>query len=1821
MKPSVRTVFFLALAVAATGCGDREGPGAVSTRVRGITITPDSVALIPGGTQLFTAELRDGQGNVVTGRMLRWTVANPSVARIDSLSGEMTALATGVTTVRALSELQTATAKVVVLPEPVAGVTVSPDSTEIRVGGATTFTAAAVDGGGGVITGRPATWASSDPNIATVNPTTGEVMGVAPGRATITGTVEGISDDAVIKVSKIPVGSVVVTPDPAEVRLGGTTALTASVTDSAGTVVTDRNVIWSSADLGIATVGPQGTVAGVSLGSTTVIGASEGKADTVVVNVTALPVGSVTVNPASLSFGAFGDTATLQAAVKDSVGADMPAEPVSWTSSDESVATVTGAGLVTAIANGTATITATAGGVDATPVDVSVAQVVSSVVVTGGPVSLTSLGETRDLTAEARDVNDNPIAGATITWASGDANVATVSTPGATATVTAVANGTTAVTASSDGVDSAPVAVNVSQGAATVTVTPAGPVSFHALGDTLTLTATVFDALGQEIAGASVSWGSDTPGVATVDATTGLVTTVANGSATMTVTSGAATADVTVSVQQVAAAVEITPAGPLSFDRLGASDTLTATVRDANGVVISGATVTWVYPPTSLPIAEIASTANTTTLRTSGNGSATITASSGTAADTVSVTVQQVVAKVEVTGGPVTLASIGATQDLTARALDGNDNPVAAATISWASGNVNVATVTTPGATTTVTAAANGSTTVAATSDGVDSAPVDVTVTQAAASVTASPDPVDIRVNGTRTLGVTVRDGGGAEITGLSPTFASGDANVATVDGAGLVTGVAVGSTSVVVEVDGVADTVAVNVTAIPVGSVTLPAGPIQIREGGTTQLTATVVDSAGTTVTDRPITWTGTDDTVATVDQTGIVTGVLAGAMEVIAEAEGRADTVAITVSPVPVASVAVSPDTATIPLGGGMTLAATVTDSLGNVVTGRTVTWSSASAATATVDPASGLVRGRARGSVEISAEVEGVTGSAQVSVDPGVVFASDRSTPTRGRGVWVMNQDGTRPYQLTAGGTLSDDGPIYSPDGSRIAFSRGGLAPGTPVELWIMDADGSNPTQLTSNGAVNAGPSFSPSGDTIAFHSSQDADFELYLIATAGGSSTQITTNSDSDVEASFSPDGTHLVFTSDRDGDSEIYSIDLRNRVTTRLTGSSGTDQSPVYSPDGSTIAYASQQGSPLSQIYLMDADGDNKRSLTFGPAPNGNYKPRYSGDGSRILFQSIRDGDFEVYVMNSDGTVQTRLTDSPGQDAPGGFNTLGETVPPKIASIRMTPPGPLSFATLGRTATITGEALNGVGNVVSGKTLTWSSSQPGVATVAVDGTVTAVGNGTTEITASVDGVTSDPVRVDVSQVVTSIDVSPAGPLTLTSINEAASLTATPRDSLGNAITYPLTVGWLSSDASVATVDSAGTVTAVANGSTEVLASVGLVLSQPVQVTVQQAVTRVVLSRDSLTLYIDGGSRGSVTADPQDALGNTVAGKTVAYQLSDSSVATVAGLGPRLGVLFGVKPGYVNLTGSVDGVTSAPTLVYVPPRIVFASRRDNPTEDIFTMNRDGSNTLNLSAPRGGEGFRDTYPQYSADGSRILFTSDRSGKDEIWEMDANGANPRMVTNTSSGSASKAHYSPSGDSIVYVVAAPRGPGQTPTDSDVWIIARDGTGARRVDNTNVLDTDPEYSPLDGTRLVFSSQRNPPGTDIYVMDTDGLNLTRLTTASAGEVNVNPAWSPDASEIVFVSNRGGRANVYIMDSTGESSGLQNLTSGETFIIAGNPHFSTDGAFIVFSGLSVSTGSEEIFLMRADGSDLAVVGANPAGDYDASFEPDPPRPINP
>ena len=242
---------------------------------------------------------------------------------------------------------------------------------------------------------------------------------------------------------------------------------------------------------------------------------------------------------------------------------------------------------------------------------------------------------------------------------------------------------------------------------------------------------------------------------------------------------------------------------------------------------------------------------------------------------------------------------------------------------------------------------------------------------------TVTVDPASATVGPTQTvqLGATTKDAAGNALSGRSVAWSSSSTAAATVDGNGLVTAVAPGAATITATSEGRSGGAQITVQA-PVASVTVTPAAASIFTGATTPLTASLKDGASNVLTGRSIAWTTGNAAIATVDGSGMVTAVGPGSATITATSEGKTGTAQITVL-APVATVTVTPPSASLFVGATSALSATLKDGSSNVLTGRPVVWSTSNAAVATVD-ANGVVTAVAPGTATIAAAAEGNVGN---------------------------------------------------------------------------------------------------------------------------------------------------------------------------------------------------------------------------------------------------------------------------------------------------------------------------------------------------------------------------------------------------------------------------------------------------------------------------------------------------------------------------------------------------------------------------------------------------------------------------------------------------------------------------------------------------------------------------------------------------------------------------------------------------------------------------------------------------------------------------
>lgn len=263
-----------------------------------------------------------------------------------------------------------------------------------------------------------------------------------------------------------------------------------------------------------------------------------------------------------------------------------------------------------------------------------------------------------------------------------------------------------------------------------------------------------------------------------------------------------------------------------------------------------------------------------------------------------------------------------------------------------------------------------------------------------------------------------------------------------------------------------------------------------------------------------------------------------------------------------------------------------------------------------------------------------------------------------------VFTINPDGSGEMVLTDFPGRDGD-PSWSPDGRTIAFEsfRSGGS-----EVWTMNADGTGLTQLTFNGAPeDRGTSWSPDGSRIAYHTTEfpagagHSSFEIMTMNADGTDKVRLTNNLFQDSLPSWSPDGTQIAFNSFRDGDHEIYVMNADGTNPTRITNSPGEDAHPMWSPDGSQITFHTRRFGSLD-VMVMDADGSNPRLVTTNTEDTHEFFPVWSPDGTMITYtgNTVDTENFDVYVINVDGTGVTQLTFGPGFNGRCDWGRLSPT---------------------------------------------------------------------------------------------------------------------------------------------------------------------------------------------------------------------------------------------------------------------------------------------------------------------------------------------------------------------------------------------------------------------------------------------------------------------------------------------------------------------------------------------------------------------------------
>ena len=394
-----------------------------------ISLLPDSMSIRVGQTMPLTFEARDKQGRLITGLSNssgKWGSTNLSVASVSS-TGVVQANAVGDAAITFDMNGKSDTSYVHVVTVPIASITVSPSpSTAVNVGSFTKLVATAKDSAGNILQGRAISWTSSDSSRVYVTGD-GSVTATNTGSAVVSASAEGKSASTTVNALPAVVARVSVAVDASNIQVGQSTQAVATAVDSSGNAITGRAVTWSSATPSVATVSSAGVITGAGVGTSIIAATVDGVAGSITETVSTSTVANLSVVLASSNI-LVGNTTQATATATDASGNVITGRTVTWKTSNSTVATVSTLGLVTAVAAGTVSISATVDGITSSATLVVAQPTISSITVTA-PSTTVLAGQTVQATATVLDASGNKI-NTTVTWASSAPTVAGVSSAG-----------------------------------------------------------------------------------------------------------------------------------------------------------------------------------------------------------------------------------------------------------------------------------------------------------------------------------------------------------------------------------------------------------------------------------------------------------------------------------------------------------------------------------------------------------------------------------------------------------------------------------------------------------------------------------------------------------------------------------------------------------------------------------------------------------------------------------------------------------------------------------------------------------------------------------------------------------------------------------------------------------------------------------------------------------------------------------------------------------------------------------------------------------------------------------------------------------------------------------------------------------------------------------------------------------------------------------------------------------------------------------------------------------------------------------------------
>jgi uncharacterized protein YjdB/PKD repeat protein len=527
-------------------------------------------------------------------------------------------------------------------------------------------------------------------------------------------------------------------------------------------------------------------------------------------------------------------------------------------------------------------------------------------------------------------------------------------------------------------------------------------------------------------------------------------------------------------------------------------------------------------------------------------------------------------------------------------------------------------------------------------------------------SIAVDPADATIQIGTTVTLDATALDADDNEITDVDFDWSSDATDVATVDDSGVVTGVTEGEAIITVSANGVSTNATITVAESTVDSVELGAESLEIFVDESFDVDATALDAEGNEVTDAEFVWSVGDDTIATVDEDGVITGVSPGDTTLTVNSSGVEATIDVTVLEIPVDRVEISPaGPHTIEEGSDdLDLDAVAFDEDDNELTGRDVTWESSDDTIASVD-VDGVVTGESVGGpVDITATIGGVSEIVTVEVVEGnqpptadagsdITVAVNETVTLDGGGSNDPNND-TLSYSWSITAAPAGTNSTLSSTDTETTELTPDTAGDYTVELTVDDGNGGTATDTVTITA-NVPPSFSstpvtsvdedstytyditttdPEGDTRSIGASTQGGGALpgWLNFTDNGNGTATLTGTPTNADV-----GTYDIELSVADGvgqDTQTFTITVNNTNDAPTASFTFTPASPTNGDtvdlDGSGSSDPDAGDSIASYDWVVTDPSGNTSNLT----------------GATPSFTADETGDWTVELTVTDGNSAT-----------------------------------------------------------------------------------------------------------------------------------------------------------------------------------------------------------------------------------------------------------------------------------------------------------------------------------------------------------------------------------------------------------------------------------------------------------------------------------------------------------------------------------------------------------------------------------------------------